>query len=84
MALLRRDAVFGMLSIAIAATGLGAVIAHPIESQADRLMSPVWVLLALGLPLLVGRRSGAVVEQGQQDQQGEQEQKTAFVSSDAA
>jgi hypothetical protein len=88
VALLRRDAVFGILSIAIAATGLGAVIAHPIESQADRLMSPVWVLLALGLPLLfaarrrepgespVGDGSGAPAEQD--------EQKTAFVSSDAA
>ena len=56
VALVRRDAVFGIFSVSVAATGLGAVIAHPIASQADRLMSPVWVLLALGLPLLFAAR----------------------------
>ena len=55
VALVRRDAVFGILAIAVSATGLGAVVAHPIASQSDRLMSPVWVLLALGLPLLLVR-----------------------------
>ena len=86
VALLRRDAVFGVLSIAIAATGLGAVIAHPIESQADRLMSPVWVLLALGLPLLFTARRKESDESPLGDGGGkpEQEQESAFVSSEAA
>ena len=86
VALLRRDAVFGVLSIAIAATGLGAVIAHPIESQADRLMSPVWVLLALGLPLLFAARRKESDESPLGDGGGkpEREQESAFVSSEAA
>jgi hypothetical protein len=56
IALVRRDAVYGIFTIAVAATGLAAVVAHPIASQADRLMSPIWVLLALGLPLLFTMR----------------------------
>jgi hypothetical protein len=56
VALVRRNAVYGIFVIAVAATGLAAVVAHPIASQADRLMSPVWVLLALGLPLLFTAR----------------------------
>ena len=90
VAVIRRDAVFGVLSIAIAATGLGAVIAHPIESQADRLMSPVWVLLALGLPLLFAARRKETEEAllgdggGEPKQEPEQEQQSAFVSSEAA
>ena len=86
VALLRRDAVFGILSIAIAATGLGAVIAHPLESQADRLMSPVWVLLALGLPLLFAARRKESDESPLGDGGGkpEREQESAFVSSEAA
>jgi hypothetical protein len=56
VALVRRSAVYGIFLIAVAATGLAAVVAHPIASQADRLMSPVWVLLALGLPLLFAAR----------------------------
>lgn len=51
--LVRRDMVYGVLVIAVSATGLGAVIAHPIASQSDRLMVPVWLLLALGLPRLL-------------------------------
>ncbi|HWG23949.1 hypothetical protein [Actinospica sp.] len=62
VALVRRDAVYGIFVIAVAATGLAAVIAHPISSQADRLMSPVWVLLALGLPLLFTARRDPVPE----------------------
>jgi hypothetical protein len=90
VALVRRDAVFGILSIAIAATGLGAVVAHPIESQADRLMSPVWVLLALGLPLLFAARSQGSKDRepplgsGSDAPRQEQNQESAFVSSDAA
>jgi hypothetical protein len=57
--LCRRDAVFAALVIAIAATGIGTVAAHPVASQADRLMVAVWLLIVLGVPLLVsdfGRR----------------------------
>ena len=57
--LCRRDAVFAALVIAVAATGIGTVVAHPVASQADRLMVAVWLLIALGVPLLasdVGRR----------------------------
>lgn len=51
--LVRRRAVYGVLVVAVAATGLGAVVAHPVASQADRLMVPIWLVLALGLPPLV-------------------------------
>lgn len=57
--LARRDAVFAALVIAVAATGIGTVAAHPVASQADRLMVAVWLLIVLGVPLLVsdfGRR----------------------------
>jgi len=63
-ALVRRDAVYGIFVSAVAATGIAAVVAHPIASQADRLMSPLWVLLALGLPpLFTARDRAAPVEQ---------------------
>ena len=55
----RRDAVFATLAIVVAATGIGTVVAHPVASQADRLMVAVWLLIVLGVPLLVsdiGRR----------------------------
>ncbi len=55
VALIRREAVYGALVLACAATGVGAVAAHPVASQADRLMVPVWLLLALGLPPLFAR-----------------------------
>lgn len=51
--LVRRGAVYGVLVVAVAATGLGAVFAHPVASQADRLLAPIWLVLALGLPPLV-------------------------------
>lgn len=54
--LVRRDAVYGTLVIATAATGLAAVAAHPLASQAERLMMPVWLLLVLGLPRLLPSR----------------------------
>jgi hypothetical protein len=65
----RRDAVFAALVIVVAATGVGTVAAHPVASQADRLMVAVWLLIVLGVPLLasdLGRRfmpavAGAVV-----------------------
>lgn len=53
VALVRQDRVYGALVAAAAATGVGAVVAHPVASQADRLMVPVWLLLALGLPPLL-------------------------------
>jgi hypothetical protein len=92
VALVRRNPVFGILSVSIALTGIGAVAAHPIESQADRLISPVWVLLALGLPLLFAARSkegseaaplGDADDGDGQDGAGPSEPKAAFVSSDA-
>ena len=55
----RRDAVFAALVMVVAATGVGTVVAHPVASQADRLMVAVWLLIVLGVPLLasdVGRR----------------------------
>jgi hypothetical protein len=54
--LVRRDPVYGVLVIAVALTGIAAVAAHPLVSQADRLMVPVWLLLVLGLPRLVPPR----------------------------
>lgn len=54
--LVRRAAVYGVLVIAAAASGVCAVAAHPLASQADRLMVPVWLLLALGLPPLLPHR----------------------------
>lgn len=62
VALVRRDAMYGIFAIAVATTGLAAAVAHPISSQADRLMSPVWVLPALGLPLLFTARREPVPE----------------------
>jgi hypothetical protein len=53
VALWRRDAVFAALVIVTAATGVGTVIAHPVVSQADRLMVAVWLLIVLGAPLLL-------------------------------
>lgn len=53
--LVRRDAVYGALVIAAAATGPGAVVAHPVASQADRLLVPWWLVLALGLPRVLDR-----------------------------
>ncbi len=57
-ALWRRDAVFAALTVVVAATGVGTVIAHPVASQADRLMVAVWLLVALGVPLLVADLRG--------------------------
>jgi hypothetical protein len=58
--LIRRERVYGILVVAVALTGVAAVAAHPIASQSDRLMAPVWLLLVLGLPpLLPGRRRNA-------------------------
>lgn len=53
--LIRRDPVYGILAVAVSLTGLGAVIAHPVASQSDRLMMPVWLLLVLGVPRLLVR-----------------------------
>jgi hypothetical protein len=89
--LLRRDPAFAVLSIAIALTGIGAVAAHPIESQADRLISPVWVLLALGLPMLFAARRSGPAQLGDAAgdggtsaaaTSGSSESKSAFVASD--
>jgi hypothetical protein len=57
--LIRRERVYGILVAAVALTGVAAVAAHPLASQSDRLMVPVWLLLVLGLPPLVRRRSAA-------------------------
>jgi hypothetical protein len=61
VALWRRDPVFGALVTGIAATGIGTVAAHPLASQADRLMVAVWLLIVLGVPLVASpwtRRAG--------------------------
>lgn len=58
--LVRRDGGYGVLVSAVSATGVGAVVAHPLASQSDRLMVPVWLLLALGLPRLWPGRPGTV------------------------
>jgi hypothetical protein len=53
VALWRRDRAFAVLVSVTAATGVGTVVAHPIASQADRLMVAVWLLIVLGVPLVV-------------------------------
>ncbi len=50
----RRNAVYATLVVVVAATGIGTVVAHPVASQADRLMVAVWLLIVLGVPLLAG------------------------------
>lgn len=66
--LVRRSPAYGVLMIAVALTGVGTVAAHPLVSQADRLMVPVWLLAVLGLPLLVPiRRPGPEVEAREQE-----------------
>jgi hypothetical protein len=52
VALARRNGPFGLLAIAVAATGFLDEAAHPVVSQGDRLMITVWIVAALGLPLL--------------------------------
>jgi len=66
--LVRRDAAYGVLMIAVALTGVGTVAAHPLVSQADRLMVPVWLLAVLGLPRLVPvRGTGPAIEAREQE-----------------
>ncbi len=55
----RRDRLFAAPLIAVALSGVATVTAHPVASQADRLMVAVWIMIAAGVPLLVsdwGRR----------------------------
>jgi hypothetical protein len=56
IALLRRNGPFGLLAVAVAATGFLGEAAHPVVSQGDRLMITVWIVAALGLPLLFATR----------------------------
>jgi hypothetical protein len=51
----RREPVFAVLVTAVALTGVGSVVAHPITSQTDRLIAPAWLLVVLGLPPLLAR-----------------------------
>jgi hypothetical protein len=53
VALWRRDRAFAALVVVTSATGVGTVVAHPLASQADRLMVAVWLLIVLGAPLVV-------------------------------
>jgi len=47
---------------------IGEVAAHPLVSQADRLMVAVWLLAVLGLPRLVPvRGTGRTVEANEQE-----------------
>lgn len=59
-----RDA---LLWLAAGATGFAALLAHPIWTEADRLMIFVWLPLALGLAMVAGpsARRGALSPAGQ-------------------
>jgi hypothetical protein len=66
--LVRRSPAYGVLVIAVALTGVGTVAAHPLVSQADRLMVAVWLVAVLGLPLLVPASDrGPAVEAREQE-----------------
>jgi len=52
VALWRRNRAFAALVVVTSATGVGTVVAHPLASQADRLMVAVWLLIVLGTPLV--------------------------------
>lgn len=54
----RRDPVYAVLVAVTASTGFAAVLAHPILSQAQRLIAPAWLIIALGLPVLLTARAG--------------------------
>ncbi|MGW1784680.1 hypothetical protein ACWCQQ_37055 [Streptomyces sp. NPDC002143] len=51
--LFRHSRVLGWLVVAVGLTGIAAEVAHPVDSQGDRLMLNVWVIAVLGLPLLL-------------------------------
>lgn len=77
--LIRRDPVYGVLATAAAATGVVAVAAHPLVSQADRLMVPVWLVLALGLPrLVVGGRARSARPESVYPENGARDQEPAY------
>lgn len=67
--LIRRHPAYGVLVTAVAATGMVTVAAHPLASQADRLMVAVWLLLALGLPLLLPGRERARPDEPAREQE---------------
>src|SRR5581483_3839915 len=67
--LVRRDPAYGVLVVAVAATGIATVAAHPLASQADRLMVAVWLLLALGLPRLLPSRAKPRAEEPVREQE---------------
>jgi hypothetical protein len=50
--LLCRHGAAGLAVVAVGLTGVATVAAHPDASQLDRLMMPVWVIGAVGFPLL--------------------------------
>lgn len=55
----RRDRVYAALVTSVAVTGVVAVVAHPIAGQAERLITPAWLLVVLGLPVLLTRWAAA-------------------------
>ncbi len=67
--LVRRDPAYGVLVVAVAATGIATVAAHPLASQSDRLMVAVWLLLALGLPRLLPSRARSRPEEPAREQE---------------
>ena len=52
-ALFRRNPPLAWLTVAVGATGVATQIAHPVNSQGERLMAHVWIVVATGLPLLL-------------------------------
>lgn len=51
--LFRHSRALGWIVLAVGLTGIAAEIAHPVDSQGDRLMLNVWVIAVVGLPLLL-------------------------------
>ncbi|OIV37497.1 hypothetical protein BIV57_10675 [Mangrovactinospora gilvigrisea] len=55
VALWRTSRAAAALVLAVAATGLATVAAHPVMTEADRLVSPLWLAAVIGLPLWLPR-----------------------------
>jgi hypothetical protein len=50
---LRRNVALSWLALALAATGVAQVTAHPLVSEADRLGALMWTPVVLGIPLAI-------------------------------
>ncbi|MFE6687261.1 hypothetical protein ACFVFQ_12355 [Streptomyces sp. NPDC057743] len=49
----RRSVPLALTVVALGATGIATVVAHPVYFQAERLYAAVWLIVAAGLPVLV-------------------------------